>query len=74
MNFTGDDSHDEVVYTQCQLRNGNRLQTSWLPVIFARRGRTLKLRSKDGTWTDGWVVSETYGTTTIRTSIPEILG
>jgi hypothetical protein len=31
-------------------------RTSWIPEVFAKVGNILKLRAKDGRWTDGWRV------------------
>jgi hypothetical protein len=48
-----------VLYRQCrlvkQMRNGEMIQTSYIPAEFARRGRVVKLRNED-TWDDGWEV------------------
>ena len=30
--------------------------TSWIPSRYAVRGKTLKLKSEDGFWEDGWEV------------------
>lgn len=47
-------------FRQCVLRKPHRTghleQVAWIPDVYAHIGRTIRLRSKDGNWDDGWVV------------------
>jgi len=56
------------MFIQClltKLTDKGCLKTiSWLPEQFAEPRRVLKLKNEDGSWTDGWVVQETYGSNT----------
>ena len=49
-------------YYQCLLSKridaGIQSTVSWIPETFARQGGFVKLKSEDGTWVDGWKVSE----------------
>ena len=58
------------MYTQCRLRrrnvrkdgvNATSITTSWIPQPFAKKGKALKLKMKDG-WENGWVVAEVFAT------------
>jgi len=50
----------ETTHTQCFLRRVNgRVQTSWIPTKFAKKGKFLKLREGDA-WENGWEVVRTY--------------
>jgi len=40
---------------QCTMKKGNRVQTSWIPEKYAKKGKILKLKDDDE-WTDGWEV------------------
>ena len=48
------------LYRQCRLvkkiRDGETIQTSYIPAEFAKEGRIVKLREDDGGWDDGWVI------------------
>ena len=48
------------LYRQCRLvkkiRDGEAIQTSYIPAGFAREGRVVKLRDADGGWDDGWAI------------------
>jgi hypothetical protein len=52
------------LYRQCRLvkkvRDGEAIQTSYLPAEFAREGRVVKLREAD----DGWVIRVVGGSLT----------
>lgn len=54
------------LYVQCLLTKnvnvGNLKTISWIPSQFAEKYRVLKLQSDDGSWSDGWLVQEIYGT------------
>jgi hypothetical protein len=56
------------LYRQCRLvkkiRDGEAIQTSYLPAEFAREGRVVKLREADGGWDDGWVIRVVGGSLT----------
>jgi hypothetical protein len=56
------------LYRQCRLvkkvRDGEAIQTSYLPAEFAREGRIVKLREEDGGWDDGWVIRVVGGSLT----------
>ena len=51
-----------VHYRQCRLVRpvaaGEYVVVSWIPDQFAERGRVVKLKADDGTWSDGWRVTE----------------
>ena len=48
------------LYRQCRLvkkiRDGETIQTSYIPAEFAKLGRIVKIREDDGSWDDGWVI------------------
>lgn len=48
-----------LLYRQCrlvkQIRDGEMIQTSYIPAEFAKHGRIVKIREGD-TWDDGWQV------------------
>jgi hypothetical protein len=48
------------LYRQCRLvkkiREGETIQTSFIPAEFAKEGRVVKLREDNGGWDDGWVI------------------
>lgn len=54
-----------VQYRQCKLVKkaptgwGEFVYMAWIPEQFAKLGMTLKLKSEDGTWLDGWEVKWT---------------
>ena len=56
------------LYRQCRLvkkiREGEQIQTSYLPAEFAREGRIVKLRDDEGGWDDGWVIRVVGGSLT----------
>jgi hypothetical protein len=56
------------VYRQCRLvkriRDGESIQTSYLPEEFAKVGRIVKVREDDGGWDDGWVIRIVGGSLT----------
>ena len=33
---------------------------SWIPSKIALKGKTVRLKEEDGTWTEGWKVTATY--------------
>ena len=49
-----------ILYRQCRLvkkiRDGEMIQTSYIPEEFAKYARVVKLRDEDGAWDDGWVI------------------
>ena len=57
-----------VLYRQCRLvkkiREGETIQTSYIPAEFAKEGRIVKLREDDGGWDDGWVIRLVGGSMT----------
>ncbi len=56
-----------LLYRQCRLvkkiRDGEMIQTSYIPAEFARAGRVVKIREGD-TWDDGWQVRIVGGSLT----------
>ena len=52
----------EVYYRQCRLIKrtlvGQLIQLSWIPEPHATVGKMVRLREEDGSWNDGWLVSE----------------
>jgi hypothetical protein len=56
------------LYRQCRLvkkiREGESIQTSYIPAEFAKEGRIVKLREGDGSWDDGWVIRIVGGSLT----------
>jgi len=56
------------LYRQCRLvkkiREGESIQTSYIPAEFAKEGRIVKLREDDGAWDDGWVIRVVGGSLT----------
>jgi hypothetical protein len=56
------------LYRQCRmvkrLRDGEAIETSYLPAEFAKVGRIVKVREEDGAWDDGWVIRSVGGTLT----------
>jgi hypothetical protein len=56
------------LYRQCRLvkkiRDGESIQTSYIPAEFARVGRVVKVREEDGAWDDGWVIRLVGGSIT----------
>ncbi len=56
------------LYRQCRLvkkiRDGEQIQTSYIPAEFAREGRIVKVREADGGWDDGWVIRVVGGSLT----------
>ena len=64
---------NEEKYVQCRLikwvdpnddHNGFLITISWLPEKFAKVYNVLKLKNDDGTWSDGWQVTDKYTTHT----------
>jgi len=55
------------LYRQCRLvkkiRDGEAIQTSYIPAEFAKEGRVVKIR-EDGGWDDGWVIRVVGGSLT----------
>jgi hypothetical protein len=56
-----------LLYRQCRLvkkiRNGESIQTSYIPAEFATLGRVVKIREGD-TWDNGWEVRIVGGSLT----------
>lgn len=58
-----------MFFKQCLLNKGTARKVSWIPAIFAKIGRVLKLRITiqsgclvdHGPWDDGWTVLEVWG-------------
>ena len=46
-------------YFQCRLTRGNATRVSWIPVVYAKPGKTIRLKSGED-WSDGWLVAEVY--------------
>jgi len=61
--YSWDDLHPANM-RQCILEkcsgNGSLRLTAWLPLKFAVKGKVVRLRDKDGNWSDGWMVKETF--------------
>jgi len=55
---------DQTKYRQVRLRHPstNRVQTAWIPSVFAHQGRHLEIKDEDG-----WVVDEVFKDGTLRT-------
>lgn len=51
---------DAMFDRQCRLQKGNTVQMSWIPEPYCVKGKVLKLREEDGTWSDGWLVVEAH--------------
>ena len=47
-------------HRQCQVRQGDKLQTTWLPEEFAIKGRVLSLKESEN-WTGPWTVTQVFG-------------
>lgn len=47
-----------MFYRQCTLKRGTTETVSWIPEKFAQKTRPVKLKQRDGSWSDGWVVVE----------------
>lgn len=45
-------------------REGETIQTSYIPAEFAKVGRVVKIRQDDGAWDDGWVIRLVGGSMT----------
>jgi hypothetical protein len=55
----------EELFRQCELqKRGGDTQVVWIPVTFAHVGKVVKVKMEDGTWSDGWKVTQTYSTRT----------
>lgn len=37
-------------HRQCELRQGNVIQVSWIPEKFAKKGKKVRLKDEDGIW------------------------
>ena len=48
-------------YTQVEIVRGVNKEVAWIPSEFAQRGRVIKIKM-GGSWSDGWLVYETYNT------------
>ena len=51
-------------YVQCELRKGAYIDNSWVEEKFAVVGKKVRIKREDETWSDGWVVSKTFGSVT----------
>ncbi len=60
------------MYTQCKMickiDDTTTEDISFIPIDFARVGRRLRIK-KDGEWTDGWIVTEVYKSSTINETV-----
>ena len=58
----------DTYYIQCLLikhvKDGFLRTIIWLPENFAEYEKVLKFKREDGSWSNGWVVQETYGRNT----------
>lgn len=65
----------DVFYRQCRLvkrtATGEIVQVSWLPEPHAAAGRVVKLREDDGSWDDGWVVTEAGSNRLASDQVPD---
>lgn len=41
-------AHHPEVYAQCRLQRGNVQQVAWIPSVFAKRGKYLRIKGVDG--------------------------
>lgn len=41
-------AHHPEVYAQCKLQRGDSFQTVWIPSVFAKRGKYLRIKGVDG--------------------------
>ena len=56
------------LYKQCLLEKNNKQQIAWLPTVYCKTGKALKLREstqagcleKLSDWDDGWVIKTVY--------------
>lgn len=48
------------MYTQCQLKKGDRIHFAWIPSKLAIKGNYVKIKDNNGDWDDGWLVEATY--------------
>ena len=55
--------YETADYCQCRLTRGNATRVSWIPVVYANLGKTIRLKSGED-WSDGWLVAEVYGKST----------
>ena len=46
------------MHVQCHLVKGKAHRIVWIPGEFAVEGKVLKLKEKNGTWNDRWVVEQ----------------
>ncbi len=60
-----------IFYCQCQLVQGVRHQTSWIPQKFAVKGRVLRLKNADGEWENGWKVENVSKETRSEDTLPD---
>ena len=46
------------LYRQVTLKKGDAQTITWALISLAKLNKTLKLKKEDGTWDEGWVVTE----------------
>ncbi len=58
----------DTLYKQCRLQretgHGIEETTTWIPIMYAFRGRILSLKQKNGEWSSGWKVIQADTPTT----------
>ena len=50
------------IYKQCQLKTGNILDVVWIPIIYAKNGKHIRLNND----TRIWIVDKFFNTTLTR--------
>jgi hypothetical protein len=45
---------------QCHLTKGDTNDIAWIEAKLAVQGKVVKIKQEDGTWDEGWIVSEAF--------------
>lgn len=56
------DPFTQVKLIKKQANNSELQEIVWIPTAFAKLGKYLKIKQDDGSWVDGWQVSERFAT------------
>jgi hypothetical protein len=52
------------MYTQCRLvrqeEDGLHIQVAYIPKKYAKKDNVVKLMLANGTWEDGWLITDTF--------------
>lgn len=48
-------------YKQCELKNKDKVEISWIPIEFARTDKILKIKINN-LWDNGWIVTKVFDT------------